>query len=104
MPKSGIRLIAALLKQLTGGLAQHAKGGAYRTVILPPLAAEDQMASLTMGQRKLEKAFQHLELVADRRGRDVQLLRGGGDAAQPGDGLKRPYRAQGRIVRQPAFT
>ena len=89
-----------LLDEMLGGLTQYVKRRADRAVILPPLLAESQPSPLPFGERDLQIALQHLELMANRRGRYRQLLRRQGHAAEACDRLEGAHCPQRRIVGQ----
>ena len=92
-----------LLRQVLRRLAQHVKRRTDRAVIFPPVLAQHQPAPLTLRQRHLQVPFEHPELMADGRRRNVQLLRGQRDAAQPGNGLKGTHSPKRRIVCKATF-
>ena len=56
-----------LLCQMLRCLSQHVKRRTDRAVIFTSVLAQHQPAPLTFRQRHLQIAFEHLELMTDRR-------------------------------------
>ena len=58
------------------------------------LRREPDRAAVPHEQRRFQELFERLDVRADRRGRDVERLRGAGETQVGSDGFERAQRVQ----------